>query len=142
MQKTFKIDSEAQNKQVVEHILEHYPDGVVILMSAQLGVGKSTFVKSFVHHLHPATSTSSPTFSLMNEYANMPKIYHYDLYMDGFERASKLGVWQNLLEDGYHFIEWADERCEQFLLQNSIRYIWLKITQQNESRIYEVIDER
>ena len=53
---------------------------LIIFLSGNIGVGKTTFVKYYVKNLDSEKNAYSPTFSLINEYVlSNQKIYHYDL---------------------------------------------------------------
>ena len=53
----------------------------VLLINGEMGVGKTTLIKSIVKALGSQDDVSSPTFSLVNEYESRKEcIYHFDLY--------------------------------------------------------------
>lgn len=54
--------------------------GEVILLSGDLGAGKTVFVKGIAKGLGIADTVVSPTFNLMNEYEGRLTLYHYDAY--------------------------------------------------------------
>jgi len=132
----FKIKDEKELRTISEFILQSYPDGVVVLLKGDLGVGKSALVKSFVYLKNANDSSSSPTFSIMHEYEN--NIFHYDLYRVGSDEFIARGIYENLQKDGFHFIEWADQKIEQLLLQMEIRYITINITMDKEKRVFRL----
>ena len=70
-----EIDGAAQ--QVLTHNIKK-----IILFHAPMGVGKTTFIKALARQLGVTDMTSSPTFSLVNEYetADGETLYHFDLY--------------------------------------------------------------
>ncbi len=60
------------------------PPASVLLLEGDLGVGKTTFVKTIAAALDSAAAVTSPTFSIVQEYPT-PRgpIYHFDLYRLG-----------------------------------------------------------
>lgn len=133
---TFGVPTPADLDTVARYVLEHYPDGIVVLLRGDLGAGKSTFVKHFAALHAPGSETASPTFSVMHEYGK--DICHYDIYRVGSEEFIARGLFENLEKEGYHFVEWADERVETLLKTYGIDYITIAITQEKEKRIFDV----
>lgn len=83
----------------------------VLLFYGNMGVGKTTLIKSIAKQLGVTDATSSPTFSLVNEYqlAQNQYIYHFDFYRLKKEtEALDLGVEDYLYSNNWCFIEWAD----------------------------------
>ncbi len=78
-----------------------------------MGAGKTTLVKAFCRHLGVIENTSSPTFSLVNEYsypeqnAGTALFHHLDLYrLRTPEEAFDIGIEDLLYDPWYCFIEW------------------------------------
>ncbi len=91
----------------------------VILFNGEMGAGKTTFIKALSKALGVANTTSSPTFSLVNEYetANGQLLYHFDVYRIKNEiEALDMGIDEYLHSGNYCFIEWA-EKIENLLPQ-------------------------
>ncbi len=84
--------------------------GDVFALSGDLGAGKTQFVKGFVAGLDCTAEVTSPTFTLLHEYAGgrLP-IYHFDFYrLDRREAVLRLGFDDYADGDGVCVIEWAD----------------------------------
>jgi tRNA threonylcarbamoyladenosine biosynthesis protein TsaE len=86
-----------------------------IMLYGPMGVGKTTFTKAFCEHFGVENATSSPTFSLINEYfyknteGSLSTIYHIDLYrLRTIEEALDIGIEDYLEGADYCLIEWAD----------------------------------
>jgi tRNA threonylcarbamoyladenosine biosynthesis protein TsaE len=91
-------------------LLSHYPKGGVFLLKGEMGAGKTTFVREVCRQLG-AEGASSPTFSLVNEYATSQgvQVVHMDLYrIRSMEEALDFGFEEYLNREGYLFIEWPD----------------------------------
>ncbi|MCY1453623.1 tRNA threonylcarbamoyladenosine biosynthesis protein TsaE [compost metagenome] len=77
-----------------------------------MGVGKTTLIKQLCKSLGVEDATSSPTFSLVNEYQipNEKKVYHFDFYRIKQEtEALDMGVDDYLYSGNWCFIEWSEK---------------------------------
>jgi tRNA threonylcarbamoyladenosine biosynthesis protein TsaE len=95
---------------VAQKILSENPKKV-ILFYGNMGVGKTTLIKELAKELGVNEVTSSPTFSLVNEYhikANQ-YLYHFDVYRLKKEtEALDMGIEEYLYSGNWCFIEWAE----------------------------------
>lgn len=106
--------------------------GDVFGLTGDLGAGKTQFVKGFVAELGSSDPVTSPTFTLIHEYAGgrIP-VYHFDFYrLESADEVARLGLDEYLFGDGVCIIEWADRFSE--LLPAGTRWISLEV--QSESR--------
>lgn len=117
------------------YILQNNPNGGLFFLRGTLASGKTTFVKTFAKNLG-ITNTSSPTFSLINCYGD--KIYHYDLYQIKEKQISMAEIVQNFFEDGWHFVEWADEETERLAKAFGLTPKWNDFCIKNEKRYIEI----
>lgn len=104
----FSID---QLEEVAQQIIANNPKKV-ILFHGEMGVGKTTLIKQLCKTLGVTGATSSPTFSLVNEYeANDNQlVYHFDFYrLNKEEDALDMGVDDYLYSGNWCFIEWAEK---------------------------------
>lgn len=95
---------------VAQTILKQNPSRV-ILFQGEMGVGKTTLIKALTKALGVLETTSSPTFSLVNEYQNKDTqaLYHFDFYRIKKEtEALDMGVDEYLYSGNWCFIEWAE----------------------------------
>jgi tRNA threonylcarbamoyladenosine biosynthesis protein TsaE len=104
----FSID---QLEEVAQQIIAQNPNKV-ILFHGEMGVGKTTLIKQLCTSLGVQGATSSPTFSLVNEYETSQNqlVYHFDFYrVNKEEEALDMGVDEYLYSGHWCFIEWAEK---------------------------------
>ena len=83
----------------------------VVLLSGNLGAGKTTLAKGILSGLGAATpeEVSSPTFTLVHEYGEPPKIYHIDLYrLETEAEVATLGLGDIFDSGTLVLIEWGE----------------------------------
>ncbi len=96
----------------------------VFSLVGDLGAGKTTFSKTFLHQLGVTQHVQSPTFSIINSYDinfnGFTKVFHIDVYR--IEDVKELEVlhFKDILENPEHIIvlEWAD-KIKELLPVNS-----------------------
>ena len=97
-------------------------DTKTLLFYGDMGVGKTTLIKELAKQLGSIDQSSSPTFSLVNEYRtneNEP-LYHFDFYRINDEtEALDMGVEEYLYSDHWCFIEWP-EKVKNLLPLNAV----------------------
>ena len=104
----FSLD---QIKEVAEKILAQNPKKI-ILFNGEMGVGKTTLIKQLCKNIGVEDATSSPTFSLVNEYytSNNQIVYHFDFYrLNKKTEALDMGVDDYLYSGNWCFIEWSEK---------------------------------
>lgn len=107
----------------------------------EIGAGKTTFIKLLCLHLGVKDITSSPTFSIINEYqVDQEIIHHIDLYrLKSEEEAFSIGLMELLEDNSYCFIEWPTI-VEHYFPESAI---WIKIsTNIDESRTFDIYYEQ
>jgi tRNA threonylcarbamoyladenosine biosynthesis protein TsaE len=100
-----------------KELLTHYPDQRLFGFTGPMGAGKTTFIKAICRELKTLDPTSSPSFSIVNEYrtAEGKKLYHFDFYrIQSESEASDMGLEEYLDSGNYCFMEWP-EKVENLL---------------------------
>jgi len=110
----------------------------IILISGEMGAGKTTLIKQILIGLNVIDNISSPTFSIINEYTTKSKdlVYHMDLYrINKIEELEEIGFFEYLESGNLCFIEWGDI-IEAIIGEN---YNKFKLTESDNLRIIEKI---
>ena len=108
----------------------------IVLISGEMGVGKTTLIKEIFLSMKVIDNVSSPTFSIINEYrTNQNKVvYHIDLYrLKNISETEDIGLFEYLESGNLCIIEWGD-MIEKLIDSKYDKFI---ISKQNESRIIE-----
>ncbi len=84
----------------------------LLLLEGELGSGKTTLVKGIVSGLGAAREeeVTSPSFTLVHEYGQDPKVYHADLYrVEGAREFATLGLDDLLEQQAVIIVEWGEK---------------------------------
>ena len=112
---TFVTRSTEQTIEVGRQLGTRLEPGDVLVLTGDLGAGKTQLTKGIAQALGVEDDVCSPTFTIgmVYEGASMP-LYHYDLYrLDDPAQLDDTGIFDVLGDDGPCVIEWG----EQFLNQ-------------------------
>lgn len=101
----------------------------VILITGEVGTGKTTLIKEYCKLIGVEEIVNSPTYTLINEYQNKSgKIVHMDLYrVEDIKEINELGLFE-YLDKNIVIIEWP----EIILKMIDIKYSLINITFINE----------
>ena len=82
--------------------------GDLLLLSGELGSGKTTFVRGLARGIGASGDVMSPTFQLVRVYAGPVPLAHLDLYrLSGGADLRELGL-DELLDEGAAVVEWGE----------------------------------
>jgi tRNA threonylcarbamoyladenosine biosynthesis protein TsaE len=110
MTRQFITNSEAETRERARHFAATLTAGSVILLSGDLGAGKTAFVRGLAEGLLiDPDEVTSPTFTLVHEYSGgrLPLI-HVDLYRLEKADLDEIGLDQDLASRGVVAVEWAE----------------------------------
>lgn len=74
------VNSAAAMQDVGKSLAKRLRGGDVVLLSGELGAGKTVLCKGIAAGLNIKAQVVSPTFTIMNEYVGKTKLCHFDLY--------------------------------------------------------------
>jgi tRNA threonylcarbamoyladenosine biosynthesis protein TsaE len=103
-------NSEDDTIAIARELARELKAGAVLLLSGQLGAGKTAFVRGLAAGLGiDPDEVSSPTFTLVHEYrGGRVTLYHADLYRLERTTTEDLGLEEKGVAAGVLAIEWPD----------------------------------
>ena len=106
---------------IAQQIISYAGNTRIFLFYGDMGTGKTTLIKSLCVELGSNDVITSPTFSIVNEYAGPNKIYHFDFYrLKNQNEALDIGCEEYFYSGSYCFIEWP-EKIPDLLPDNYVR---------------------
>jgi tRNA threonylcarbamoyladenosine biosynthesis protein TsaE len=105
------VHSLAELRTFAEKILSSFPDDRIFLFHGEMGAGKTTLINALCKSLGVQEATSSPTFSIVNEYRFASgTVFHFDFYrLKNEEEALDLGYEEYFYSGNYCFVEWPEK---------------------------------
>lgn len=122
----FISHNENETKEIASKLASKLDCGDIIVLSGDLGSGKTKFTEGFLSHWGLEDEISSPTFTIVNEHKkDDTNIYHLDVY-----RLADMGEFYSIggteyFTNGICVIEWG-ELIEDILPQNYIKISFSK----------------
>jgi len=103
--------SEEETIRLARDLAKSFNGREVVLLTGELGAGKTVFVKGLAAGLgmKDTRSVCSPSYTLLNIYQAKFAIYHFDLYrLSRMSEVRDLGL-EDFLENGVVVVEWAEK---------------------------------
>ena len=116
-------NSEADTRAIAAALAPSLMPGAVILLSGDLGAGKTAFVRGLAEGLGlDPDDVTSPTFTLVHEYrgGRLPLI-HVDLYRLDRAELDEIGLDQDLAAHGVIAVEWAERLIRGIVDATAVR---------------------
>ena len=112
--------------------------GDIIVLSGELGAGKTKFVEGFLQYFNLQDEISSPTFNIVNEYiSEKTNIFHFDVYrLEDSDEFYAIGG-EEYFEKGICLIEWG-ELIEDILPKNHLQIVFNKDETNENKRTLEI----
>ena len=130
--------SENETKEIAKNIAKELKNGDVIILSGDLGSGKTKFTEGFLSYYGLENEISSPTFTIVNEYKKGDtNIYHFDVYrIEELDEFYAIGG-EEYFSKGICIIEWGNIIKEALPKHYTIITI-CKDEQNTEKRILKI----
>jgi tRNA threonylcarbamoyladenosine biosynthesis protein TsaE len=93
--------------------------GDVVLVSGELGAGKTTFVRGACRALGVAGKVASPTFTIGHRYQGEPDVSHLDLYRFRALEPAEWGDLEPYFDDAIVFVEWPEAGLQSLPLEKA-----------------------
>ena len=108
--------------------------GDVVVLSGDLGAGKTKFVQGAADALGVRAHVTSPSFVLVREYVGVARIVHVDVYrLSSLQELIDLGYEELFAPDAITLIEWGDAVDE--LLPDACFDVDIRAESEDERRI-------
>ncbi|MDI6699049.1 MAG: tRNA (adenosine(37)-N6)-threonylcarbamoyltransferase complex ATPase subunit type 1 TsaE [Candidatus Saccharicenans sp.] len=111
-----RTGSEEETRQIAERLAGQLIGDELILITGELGAGKTVFVQGLASGLgvEAVDSVCSPSFTLINLYRGRVDLIHVDLYrLEDPDQVADLGL-EDYLATGVMAVEWAERLPEDF----------------------------
>jgi tRNA threonylcarbamoyladenosine biosynthesis protein TsaE len=136
---TLSSSSPDETRSIGETIGADLRPGDVVLLSGELGAGKTLFVQGIARGLGFDSSVSSKSFVLLGEYPGRVKLYHADLYrLEDPDQVAELAL-DEISSDGVLVVEWPERAGDRVLPEEHLR-VDFEVTGEN-SRMLRVSAE-
>ena len=101
--------------------------GDIIILSGELGSGKTKFVQGVLKYFNLENEISSPTFTIVNEYCSPTvNIYHFDLYrLEDIDEFYAIGG-EEYFDKGICIFEWGE------ILEAELKQKYIKISYEKD----------
>ena len=134
----FISNSELDTKTLAKKIASNLKPGDVIVLTGELGAGKTKFTEGLLSYFGLENEISSPTFTIVSEYKNENiNIYHFDVYrLEDADEFYAIGG-EEYFEKGICIIEWG-ELISDALPDNHISITFQKDNNDENKRVLDI----
>lgn len=122
MEKTINSNSVDFTKELGSKFAKLLKCGDTIVLSGDLGAGKTMFVSGFLSFYGKENEAASPTFTIVNVHSltNSLKLFHFDVYRFDFEDEFTAIGGEEFFDNGICIIEWG-EKIQNLLPKNYLK---------------------
>ncbi len=106
----FKNVDESKVAHIAQKVASLLFKGSIVLLYGDLGSGKTTFTRYLVEGLEGNPyQVTSPTFTIVNEYDALLKVYHIDLFRLSEEEVEEFPLEEYFESEGVCVVEWPEK---------------------------------
>ena len=144
--KSFNVisNSTLETINIAKNLAKFLKPGDTVVLTGELGAGKTKFTEGFLSYYNLEDEISSPTFTIVNEYKSpLSTIYHFDVYrLADIDEFYAIGG-EEYFDKGICLIEWG-EQIEDALPLEHIKITFNKDEQNDDVRIlnFEAFGEK
>jgi tRNA threonylcarbamoyladenosine biosynthesis protein TsaE len=119
---TVTLEGETATEKLGARIARGLHPGDAVLLSGDLGAGKTVLARGILRALGVTENVPSPTFTLVQTYETPALVLaHYDLYrIEDPSELTELGL-DDALSDGAALIEWPERGLPRRLSEGALR---------------------
>lgn len=125
MKISLETESAEETRRLGERLASTLEPGDIVLLTGDLGAGKTTLIQGVARGLEIHEQVTSPTFVIVREYRGFIPLYHVDAYrLEKPSELSELGYEEFWHLPGIVMIEWGEKVASFFepdLLQVNMR---------------------
>lgn len=135
-------NSENETIELGKKIAKNLKKGDIIILSGDLGSGKTKLTEGILSFFNLQDEISSPTFTIVNEYITEKlNIYHFDLYrLNDIDEFEAIGG-EEYFEKGVCIIEWG-EMIEEILPQDYIKIEFSRNLEDENKRNIKILKNK
>src|SRR5919197_608245 len=123
----FKSDSAAATERAAEAVARELRPGQVVLVSGELGAGKTTFVRGACRALGVRGRVTSPSFMIGRRYEGRVPVSHLDLFRLETLAGEDPGLLADYLShDAVAFVEWPQAARPELELETVVLQVRLE----------------
>ncbi|AGB19808.1 tRNA (adenosine(37)-N6)-threonylcarbamoyltransferase complex ATPase subunit type 1 TsaE [Thermoanaerobacterium thermosaccharolyticum] len=138
MKMSFKTKSPIETEKIGFKLGNLLKRGSIVLISGELGVGKTVLTKGIAKGMGIDDYVTSPTFMIVNEHLGDIPLYHFDVYrIDDYTELYDIGYEEYFYGDGVCVIEWP-EKIKPLIPEENL-FIRVDIGDSYDERIIEMI---
>ena len=138
MEYIYTSNSSEDTINFAKSIAEKLSSKDIIVLTGELGCGKTKFVEGILSYFGLESEISSPTFTIVNEYDALGfPIYHFDVYrLEDVSEFYEIGG-EEYFGNGLCLIEWG-ELIQEALPDNVIQIVFEKDDVEENKRILKI----
>ena len=135
---TFSSTSAGETQALGERLGALLEPGDVLVLTGDLGAGKTAFVRGMARGMGLDCRVSSPTFTIVNEYLGERELIHFDMYrLSDADELFDIG-WEDYLNRGaVCAVEWSENVQDAFFGDETV----VRIEKLGDSRRKITIEE-